>query len=168
MLKRVLPLVTLLFIACVSNNDRSFDFGFGDEQFENYCVGVDCGSRGRCAVGAEGPICICDPGYTVQDEVCKKSPVDDPCAEITCDGNGVCAVVQGKTAVCLCRTGYHSEGATCVEDEVPRSPCAGITCGGYGSCVVTAANKALCICDQGYQLDGNSCVAVTNPCEEVD
>jgi hypothetical protein len=44
MLKRVLPLVAVLFVAC----------GDSGEQFENFCVGVDCGSNGRCAVGAEG------------------------------------------------------------------------------------------------------------------
>ena len=158
MLKRTLPLLALLFVAC----------GGGGDQFENYCVGVNCGTHGTCAVGGEGPICVCDVGFTVRDGICKESPVNDPCKGIECKGNGVCAVVQGETAVCYCRPGYHSDGAKCIEDDVPRSPCIGVTCGGHGSCVVTSANTALCICDQGFHLEGSDCVATTGPCSGVD
>ncbi|HQL57216.1 MAG TPA: hypothetical protein PLN07_06380, partial [Myxococcota bacterium] len=158
MFKRALPLVTVLFVAC----------GGGTGQFENYCVGFDCGAHGHCAVGAEGPLCICDQGYTLQDGLCKESPTDDPCEGITCDNHGVCAVTQGKTAVCLCRIGYHADGTNCVEDDVPRSPCAGVTCGGHGSCLVNADNEAVCICDEGYhQEGGDNCVATAGPCAGV-
>ena len=166
MLKRVLPLVAVLFVAC----------GDGGEQFENFCVGVDCGSHGRCAVGAEGAICICDSGFTLQDGACKEALADDPCKDVMCEGNGTCAVAHEKTAVCLCRPGYQSDGAKCVKDDaVAESRCDGVTCGGHGSCIVTSLDKALCICDAGYRLsDATTCTAIDDgggepdsPCKDV-
>ena len=87
------------------------------EQVENYCADYDCGAHGQCAVGADGPICVCDQGFTLQDGVCKESLVGDPCKGIVCAGGGTCAVIEGKTAVCLCLAGYKSEGAKCVLEE---------------------------------------------------
>ena len=165
MLKRILPLIAVLFVAC----------GDSGVQFENYCVGVDCGSHGRCAIGAEGPICICDTGFTLQEGACKESVAIDPCKDVVCEGNGTCAVAHGNTAVCLCRPGYQSDGAQCVKgDEVSDSPCDGVTCGGHGSCIVTSLDKALCICDEGYRLsDPTTCTVIDggeapdSPCKSV-
>ncbi len=130
MLKRTLPLVAVLFFAC---GDKADEIVIGCdtnpceqhcdvEQVENYCADYDCGAHGQCAVGANGPICVCDQGFTLQDGVCKESLVDAPCKGIVCAGGGTCAVIEGKTAVCLCLAGYKSEGAKCVLEEVPPHP----------------------------------------------
>ncbi len=157
MLKRVLPLIALLFVAC----------GNGDKP-DDYCVGVDCGGNGHCVVGADGPICVCDDGFTLQDDVCKESPMDDPCKDVVCEGNGACEVVGGETAVCKCRPGYHSEGAKCVkDDEEPEAPCEGVTCGGHGSCVVNDSGAAVCVCYDGYRLEGDDCVEIVDPCSGI-
>ncbi len=157
MLKRVLPLIALLFVAC----------GNGDKP-DDYCVGVDCGGNGHCVVGADGPICVCDDGFTLQDDVCKESPMDDPCKDVVCEGNGACEVVGGETAVCKCRPGYHSEGAKCVkDDEEPEAPCEGVTCGGHGSCVVNDSGAAVCVCYDGYRLEGDDCVEIIDPCSGI-
>ncbi len=173
MLKRTLPLVAVLFFAC---GDKADEIVIGCdtnpceqhcdvEQVENYCADYDCGAHGQCAVGTDGPICVCDQGFTLQDGVCKESLVYDPCKGIVCAGGGTCAVIEGKTAVCLCLAGYKSEGAKCVLEEVPPSPCTGVTCSGHGSCVVTADNEAICVCDDGYRADGTTCVDVSCNCE---
>ncbi len=162
MVKKVSPLVALLFVACEGNI----------YQFENPCIDVDCGSKGRCAVGAEGAICICDHGFVLKAGVCTEIlEPDNPCEGIVCAGNGVCALAHNDAPVCLCRPGYLADGAKCVEvevEQVPPSPCEGVSCGGHGSCVVTAANKPLCVCDQGHHLEGNDCVATTGPCFGFD
>ena len=168
MLKRVLPLVAVLFVAC----------GDSGEQFENYCVGVDCGSHGRCAVGAQGPICVCDTGFTLQDGVCKEALADDPCKDVTCDGHGACVVTAAGKALCVCELGFRADGLTCVavEDggEEPGSACKDVTCGDHGTCVVSGSGDALCICDVGFRADGLTCVAVedggeepVSPCKDV-
>jgi len=135
----------------------------------NACLGFDCGEHGRCALGAEGAMCICDPGFILQDEACTEVPEEDnPCEDIECAGNGVCAIAHDNTVVCHCRPGYHSDGAQCLEDTVKESPCKGITCGDYGSCVAAGDNTPLCVCDEGYHREGNNCVATPNPCAEVN
>ncbi len=47
-------------------------------------------------------------------------PVSDPCAGVTCSGQGTC-VVSGNTAACNCDVDYHAEGLTCVADA-PVTP----------------------------------------------
>ena len=150
---------------CVCNQGHQWE---GDKcvPSTNICAEVDCGEHGRCALGAEGPICVCDHGYTLQDDVCKETSPNNPCKSVYCAGNGVCAVGHDDTPVCLCRPGYYSDGDKCVlygGEVQPDSVCFGVTCGGYGSCVVTTNNSPLCICDEGYRREGLNCVA-TDAC----
>jgi len=162
MLKRVLPLVAVLFVAC----------GDSGEQFENFCVGVDCGSNGRCAVGAEGAICICDSGFTLQDGACKEAQADDPCKDVTCAGHGSCIASAAGKALCICELGYRADGLTCVavDDgrEEPDSACKDVTCSDHGTCIVSGSGAALCICDYGYNPDGLTCVVVDDGGEEPE
>ncbi|HQL56632.1 MAG TPA: formylglycine-generating enzyme family protein, partial [Myxococcota bacterium] len=134
----------------------------------NVCAGVDCGEQGRCAVGAVGPICICNEGFTLQGDICQASPVDDPCEDVVCAGNGTCAIAHDNSAVCVCRPGYQSDGAQCVQDVAGDSPCDDIDCSNIGSCVVTPSNQALCVCDQGFHSVGQDCVPTDNACKNVD
>ena len=68
MFKRTLPLLTLLFVACGSSGDP----------FQNFCVDVNCGARGYCAVGAEGPFCICDQGLQSKMDFAKNPRLTTP------------------------------------------------------------------------------------------
>lgn len=157
MFKKALPLVALLFIACGDSGD----------EFENYCVGVDCGSHGRCAVGAEGPICICDFGFVLQDGVCAEFSADNPCKDVTCSGHGVCMLTPSYEPVCVCNEGYQRDGQKCV--AVPN-PCDNFDCGEHGRCGL-GNDGPFCICDDGFVLQGGVCKEAPtggNPCKDVE
>ncbi|MFH2007580.1 MAG: kelch repeat-containing protein [bacterium] len=72
----------------------------GDEDGDGLidCADPDCAGR-QCATG-----------WCLAGGVC-----GDPCAGVTCSGQGTCAVA-GSNAWCDCNTGYHAVGLTCVEN----------------------------------------------------
>jgi hypothetical protein len=99
----------------------------------------------------------------------------DPCEGVTCSGHGVCAVVGGDTAVCICDGGYHAAGGGLdCEANVAGDECNGILCSGHGTCLVVQGDPdyPLCVCDDDYHVIGNTnCVAdgvaPADPCEGV-
>jgi hypothetical protein len=86
----------------------------------------------------------------------------DPCAGVTCGGNGTCSTASG-TAACTCNAGYHAAGLTCVIDET----CAGKNCGNCGQCEVVGG-VATCTCPPNYMLQGSDCVLATDPCANAN
>jgi hypothetical protein len=109
----------------------------------------------------------CSSNGTVND-------VDAPCLDQTCSGHGVCAVVGGDTAICICDAGYHeTDGGLSCEADVVGDECNGVSCSGHGSCVVVQGNPnyPLCICDEGYHVVGKTnCVAdetSADPCAGI-
>lgn len=82
----------------------------------------------------------------------------DPCAGVTCGGQGTCSVTDG-VAACKCVPGYHAVGLTCVVDET----CAGKVCGSCGYCMVIEG-VATCTCPKDYALQGNDCKLTFDPC----
>ncbi len=96
----------------------------------------------------------------------------DPCEGITCSGNGTCQEANGL-ARCVCNTGFHADGLTCVEDLCLASDCI------HGQCTDPATSSE-CTCEDGYTGDacedcdsgyvrvGLNCepqgVCVPNPC----
>jgi hypothetical protein len=90
----------------------------------------------------------------------------DPCAGVTCSGLGECAVLHGNEPVCVCDSGHHAEGLSCVPDS---DPCQGETCSGHGDCVLQAGSP-MCVCEIGHHADGLTCVENDpgDPCAAVD
>ena len=87
----------------------------------------------------------------------------DPCAGVTCSGNGVC-VVQYDAAVCNCFFGYHPEDLACVRDP---QPCDDVTCSGHGTCVDDGEGNLSCDCDEGYLPEALECIPEHRPCDDV-
>jgi len=83
----------------------------------------------------------------------------DPCQDVLC-GQGACVGVDGAAA-CLCDSGWHAEGLTCVPDDL--DPCAGQDCSGHGACVVDDGLPA-CDCDPGYLAEDLTCIRVDVYC----
>ncbi|MBM4394959.1 MAG: S8 family serine peptidase [Deltaproteobacteria bacterium] len=140
--------------------------GDGGASLPDWCASSPCGDHGTCAIGASGPVCVCEAGFLWRPgEPCKPLPgPTDPCADAACGDHGVCAVVGAK-AVCVCDTGYASTGGTCVAGP---DPCEGKDCGGHGLCAVAGGGTPVCVCDTGYASTGGACVAGANPCEGKD
>ena len=164
-IKRFIPLLAVLLVACGNNGNPLDNFDANGNQQTDSCIGVDCGAHAFCAVGPQGPICVCERGLALKSGACEEPLDKGPCKGLVCAGNGVCRVAEDGTAVCFCGAGYNSVGTKCVVDEEPSSPCANVDCSGHGFCVLTPSNEALCICDVGYLSDGEDCISA--PCQGV-
>lgn len=77
------------------------------------------------------------------------------CPEQSCSEHGLCAVVDGTEALCICDSGYRvgDDILTCIK-VTPGAECDGVDCDGHGECVVVdgAPPEPLCICEPGYQV----------------
>jgi len=125
------------------------------------CVNGECVLKeGNCVSSADcSENDICNP----QTHICE-TPVD-PCDGITCSDKGYCSVVESN-AVCICVEGYHSNGLTCIENNV-TNPCDGISCSNHGACK-NNENIVYCECDEGYHAEGLNCVINSiNPCDGI-
>ena len=143
------------------------------------CIGISCNGNGLC----NGGECVCNEGFTNNDtnpasdcDACETgyenyptcSPVvSDPCAEVDCNGNGLC---EGGACVCdegftnndtnpasdcdACETGYENY-PTC--SPVVSDPCAEVDCNGNGLC-----EGGACVCDEGFTNND------TNPASDCD
>lgn len=134
----------------------------GSGGLPDYCASATCGEHGTCAIGASGPVCVCEPGYSSQGGSSPCEAVSDPCAGVTCSGHGVCAVAGGA-ATCVCDDGYVRQAMTCI---VPTDPCQGQDCSGHGVCAM-AGSAPICVCDPGYVHKDLACVAGTDSCSGV-
>lgn len=135
------------------------------------CDGVTCDNRGVCVVLAGSPNvpkCECySQSVNAGATTCVPRP-PSPCEGIDCSGHGACAVT-GTTGVCLCESGYRSNGTAC-EAVVTGQECSGVTCSGHGVCVVVRGTPDVpsCQCDSGFTRVGQTtCVANTDPCAGI-
>ncbi len=102
----------------------------------------------------------------------QKQPVIEPanpCAGITCSGQGRCAVLNGADAVCVCSGGFFAEGLEC-KAIVAGAECDGVTCNGRGVCVVLSGmpNTPKCECNADSTSAGaTTCVAKPAPCAGI-
>lgn len=157
----VAALLAFLLLSCGSAG--------GGTNGAEVCADVDCGSGGTCALGADGPACVCAAGFAAPSPGAACVPIADPCAETDCGGHAQC-VLAAAGAACLCDPGYTSTADGCVIAAVGPDLCAGIDCAGHGVCAV-ASGQAVCICQGGYATSGTTCVpAATDPtaCVDVD
>jgi hypothetical protein len=93
---------------------------------------------------------------------CETAP-SNSCSDRNC-GAGTCVEDDGM-AFCMCPTGTHEEGGTCVASP---TTCDGVDCGEGGTCEV-AAGSATCRCEAGFVLSGLMCVpSDVDPCESAD
>ncbi|MCP4501850.1 MAG: hypothetical protein GY822_17970 [Deltaproteobacteria bacterium] len=83
----------------------------------------------------------------------------DPCAGVTCSGQGACAV-QADVAICICNDGFTPKGTDCISEQ---DPCAAINCSGFGVCVNSDGTPS-CTCDTGYVPNGLTCIGADDPC----
>lgn len=108
----------------------------------------------------------CSSDATMLDE-------EDPCDGVDCSGHGICALVGGNKAVCMCDSGYYAsgDGLECLA-VTPGDECKDVDCNEGGTCVVVSGDPdyPMCICGPGYHLVGTTtCEAVTcttTPCAE--
>ena len=154
---------------------------------------VDCGTDGVCAVkDGTTAVCICGEGFHLEvggslteckPDVVAVSPCNDTEHPVDCGTDGVCAVKDDTTAVCICGEGFHLEvGGSlteCKPDVVAVSPCNDtehpVDCNAGGICAVKDDTTPVCICGEGYHLEvGGSLteckedVVVIPPCNGVD
>jgi sugar lactone lactonase YvrE len=90
------------------------------------------------------------------------------CLGVDC-GTGVCAVVNGADAVCVCSGGFFAEGLEC-KAIVAGAECEGVTCSGRGACVVLSGmpNTPRCDCNaDSVSAGATTCVAKPTPCAGV-
>jgi hypothetical protein len=93
----------------------------------------------------------------------------DLCAGQACSGRGTCAIVDGKSAVCLCNAGSFAEGLEC-KAVVAGAECDGVTCNGRGACVVLSGmpNSPRCDCNaDSVSAGATTCVAKPAPCAGI-
>ncbi|PKN54765.1 MAG: hypothetical protein CVU56_24800, partial [Deltaproteobacteria bacterium HGW-Deltaproteobacteria-14] len=148
--------------------------------------GVDTGQKSRSPglwIGVLGllaltPLVACgsDAASGTATRVCETA--------VECQGHGTCeADGDGTACVCgagwtgdhcdQCATGYHTEGGTCVVNEV----CAADTCGPAGVCTdATGVTHCTCLpgwagpacnaCDTGYHDDGAGACVIDEECNK--
>ncbi|MCX7944054.1 MAG: hypothetical protein N2746_06035 [Deltaproteobacteria bacterium] len=129
------------------------------------CVGCSCSEEGTGVVVED----VRDSDDIV-DIGNKDVGFTDPCDGQNCSGHGKCAVIDGKTPICICDVGYHQAGGglECEKDDV-TDPCKGVDCNVGGVCAVSGG-KPICVCGPGYynagpttckEMENNLCATVS-------
>jgi hypothetical protein len=122
--------------------------------------GVICRAGERCTAGEDGiGSCVCQPGYTKCNGVCRD--ISNPQACGTANSGGFCTVVSCPTTqvcnngTCGCATNLTLCEGSCVNTEINLNHCGacGSFCRGNQICV-----GAKCGCPSGLTLCGSMCV----------
>ncbi len=92
------------------------------------------------------------------------------CDGVTCSNQGSC-IVNNELPVCICNTGYHADGLSCIQDV---DPCLTVTCDEWMQCVEGGCNLKQGRCIQNSNCMGtqicdtnHNCVDPVNPCTGV-
>lgn len=150
-MKVFLLLILLVFVSSCGDDKK------GDNT-PNACANVNCDEWKSCNDG----ICVLKSGRCETQDDCNQIETcnltlhqcinsEDPCNGITCSNHGTCSDNEG-TPICICETGFHAEGLSCIEDNISE-PCLGVTCSNHGTCQVDSLNRAFCECEEGYEVD---------------
>lgn len=152
-MKVFLLLVLLVFITSCGDDKKS-------DNNPDACSGIICDEWKSCSEGT----CLLKNGRCESQNDCTQIETcnvilhqcinsEDPCNGVTCSNHGTCSDNEGNP-ICICETGYHAEGLSCLEDNISE-PCLGVTCSNHGTCQVDSLNKAYCECEEGYEVDEN-------------
>lgn len=131
-----------------------------------FCEEISCNFWEVCSEGE----CVLKEGNCVSSADCAENDICNPqthfcetpvdsCDGITCSNQGICKINE-NIVYCECNEGYHSNGLTCVENNV-TNPCDGVTCSGMGICTVTN-NLPYCQCKDGYEASALNCIPSNN------
>ena len=124
----------------------------GDDSDESagLCDEADCGDNMHCDE-ANGEY-VCDDGYTLKGDICKKDVEGEACNDEDCPANSHC---DEESDECACDEGFEAEGDKCVAEE-PQS-CLDTGCGDNAICDEESGE---CFCTVGFvESEDGQCLA---------
>lgn len=117
------------------------------------CAGLSCGDDGcggQCGVCPQGQACL-------QDGVCKELASSELCANVSCDVNAYCTVVDGK-ASCECKLRYEGNGKSCKDVDECKTDNGG--CDEHAFCTNKVGAAPTCDCMPGFTGNGLKCLDI--------